>query len=106
MHFKYFLLLDVSFNKEVMQVKLMRLPTFKFTEAATRRVVEKKTVLQNFAIFKGKHLCWSLFLIKKTPALIFSCQYSEKNNYFEKHLRMAASELKSIPVKIAVFSYQ
>ena len=25
---------------------------------------EKKIVLKNFAIFSGKHLCWSLFLIK------------------------------------------
>ena len=24
----------------------------------------KKGVLKNFAIFTGKHLCWSLFLIK------------------------------------------
>ena len=26
----------------------------------------KKAVLKNFAVFKGKHLCWSLFLLK-TP---------------------------------------
>ena len=24
----------------------------------------KKAVLKNFAIFTGKHLCWSLFLVK------------------------------------------
>ena len=27
-------------------------------------VFYKKVVLKNFAIFIGKHLCWSLFLIK------------------------------------------
>ena len=28
------------------------------------KVLYKKAVLKNFAIFTGKHLCWSLFLIK------------------------------------------
>ena len=28
------------------------------------KVLYKKAVLKNFAIFAGKHLCWSLFLIK------------------------------------------
>ena len=28
------------------------------------QVFFKKTVLKNFAIFTGKHLCWSLFIIK------------------------------------------
>ena len=27
-------------------------------------VLYKKSILRNFAIFTGKHLCWSLFLIK------------------------------------------
>ena len=47
--------------------------------------VQKKGVLKNFAIFTGKHLCWSLFLIiklenfryatllKKAPTQMLSC---------------------------------
>ena len=31
------------------------------------KVYCKKRVLKNFAKFTGKHLCWSLFLIKETP---------------------------------------
>ena len=33
----------------------------KLTKAATEGVLKKKAVLKNFAIFTGKHLCWSLF---------------------------------------------
>ena len=40
----------------------------------------KKAALKNLAIFTGKHLRWSLFLIK-LQAL---------NTYFEKYLRTAA----------------
>ena len=40
----------------------------------------KKAVLQNFAIFTGKHLCWCLILIK-----------FQAFRYFEKHLRTVAS---------------
>ena len=41
----------------------------------------KKTVLKNFEIFLGKHLCWSFFLINE----VF------KNTYFEEHLRTTIS---------------
>ena len=64
----------------------------------------KIPVLKNFAIFPGKHLCWSFFLIKFRPrglqfyykedsTQLFSCEYCEnfKNTYFEEHLPMAAS---------------
>ena len=53
-------------------------------------------VLNNFAIFTGKHLCWSLFSIKLRPealqetlAQIFSSEYSEifKNSFFIVHYR-------------------
>ena len=49
---------------------------------------------KNFAIFTRKHLCWSLFQIKKTRTQMFSCEYWEisENTYFEEHLRTAASE--------------
>ena len=62
-------------------------------EAATRDVIEK-VVIKNFAIFTGKHLCWSLFL-KETPIKVFSCEYCEifKNTYFEKNLRTTASAI-------------
>ena len=40
-----------------------------------------KAVLKNFTIFTGKHLCWSLLLIKL-----------QAFRSFEKHLRTAASE--------------
>ena len=33
-------------------------------KSSNRRYSIKKTVLKNFAIFTGRHLCWSLFLIK------------------------------------------
>ena len=38
-----------------------------------------KSVLKNFANFTGKHLCWSLFLLKL-----------QAYTYFEEHLRTAA----------------
>ena len=50
-----------------------------------------------FANFLGKHLCWSLFLIKplkkETPTLVFSCETCEifKDTYFEEHLRTTTS---------------
>ena len=59
----------------------------------------KKGVLKDFANFKGKHLCWSLFLIKLQafrPATLLKedsnieifCEISEifKNTYFEECL--------------------
>ena len=60
----------------------------------------KKAACRYFAIFIGKHLFCSLFLIKlpgallkKTPAQVFPCEYFEihKNTYFGKHLRTAVS---------------
>ena len=58
----------------------------------------KKGIFKNFANFTGKHLWWSLLLIKlqairKTPTRVLSCNICEifKNNYFEEHLRTTAS---------------
>ena len=58
----------------------------------------KKGVLPNFPNFPGKHLWWSLFLIKliffkgDTPTQVFSCGICEifKNTYFEDHLPTTA----------------
>ena len=49
-----------------------------------------KTFLKNFAIFTGKHLCWSLFLIK-----LFSWEYYEifKNTFFVEHQLTSASKM-------------
>ena len=56
----------------------------------------KKAVLKNVAIFIGKQLRWSLYLIK-LEAKLFSCEYCKmfKNTYHEEHLRTAASEVSA-----------
>ena len=53
----------------------------------------EKAVLKNFATFTGKHLYWSLLLIKDSTQ-VFSCEYCENfmNSYFEERLPTAASE--------------
>ena len=45
--------------------------------------------LKNFANFTGKHLCWSLFLIKKLQHRCFPVKFEQifKNTYFTEHLR-------------------
>ena len=57
-------------------------------EAAVRRF-SSKYVIKSFKIFTGKHLCWSLFLIKlqlysiETPTQLFFCVYCDIcNNVF------------------------
>ena len=64
---------------------------------------KKKSVLRNFAKFKGKHLCQSLFfnkvtglslqLLKKTLAQVFPCEFCEisKNTFLMKHLQATSS---------------
>ena len=63
-------------------------------------VFYKKAVLKNFAIFRGKTLCWSLFLINvaghpatlnETPTQAFSCGYCKifQNIFFEEHIQKA-----------------
>ena len=56
----------------------------------------KKGVLKNFAIFTGKHLCWSLFADLQVCNFIkkkLQCWCCEifKNTYSEEHLRTTAS---------------
>ena len=77
------------------------------TEAATWGVSTlKNSGFKNIAIFTGKHLWCSIFLIKlqvfrlatylkETPTPVFSCEYYKivKETYFEKHLQTAASVL-------------
>ena len=50
------------------------------TQKQPPEVFYKKAAFDNFAIFTGKHLFWSLFSL-----LCF------KNTYFEEHLRTATS---------------
>ena len=69
----------------------------------------KTGVLKNFANFTGKHLCWSLFLIKlqvfqvcsfikKSPTQVFFCEICEifKIIYFYRTPLEAASDISSI----------
>ena len=73
-----------------------------------------KIYVKNLAMFTGKYLCWSYFLIQlqgcRTAILlerdlttqVLSCEYCKifKNTYFEEHLRMAASVLLIIELPI------
>ena len=66
-----------------------------------------------FRGFTGKHLCWSLFLIKlqalqlyfkTSPTQVFFCKFWEifKNTFFTEHLRTTAFECKVFVRKILV----
>ena len=66
-------------------------------------------VLKHFAIFTGKHLCWSLFLIKQqacnfikkeTPTQVFSCEHYEnfKNSFFTEHFGWLLHFVISFPL--------
>ena len=59
--------------------------------------------LKNFVIFTGKHLCWSILLIKLQACKFVGKRLKHwcfplhvrkifKNTYFEKHHRAAASD--------------
>ena len=53
----------------------------------------EKAVLKYFAIFTGKHLCWSLLLIDCGTDLQFSCEYCKTfmNTYFDENLGTTVS---------------
>ena len=74
------------------------------SRSSHRRCSKEKAVLKNFAIFTGKHVRWSLFLIelqfwgpaivlKETTEKVFFCAYCEifKNTYFQEKLQTTAS---------------
>ena len=59
-----------------------------------REVFYKKAIIRNFAIFTGKNLCWSLFIIiiqsfrpatllKRDSAPVVSCEYFISKKIFE-----------------------
>ena len=59
-------------------------------------------VLKNFSICTGKHLCWSLFLIKLVNIVN---NFNEVNNNFNKNITLLKKRLqyKCLPVNIAKF---
>ena len=59
-------------------------------------------VLKNFSICTGKHLCWSLFLIKLVNTVN---NFNEVNNNFNKNITLLKKRLqyKCLPVNIAKF---
>ena len=72
----------------------------KLATTGTEEVFYKKAVLNNFAIFSGKHLCPSVFLgspfyEKETPTQVFSSEYCEIFNktYLIEHLQTAAAKI-------------
>ena len=83
-------LLFINTNKKKVSIMRSMLWSLRDREGHRRRSV-KKFFVKDFAIFKEKNLCWSLF--KETPTQLFSCEYCEilKNSYFEEHLSRAAS---------------
>ena len=62
----------------------------------------KVGVLENSAIFAGKYLCWSLFLIKLHSVQVFSCAYCEifKNRVFYRTTPAAASDISRCEISI------
>ena len=76
----------------------------------------KRAVVKNFAIFTGKHLCWSLFLmklqawrpailLKRDPTQVFYYEYLEifKNTFSEKHMQTAAFAYVIFYAKFQIF---
>ena len=86
----------------------IRLVLFFWVRRSSHRRCSIKKGLKNFARFTGRHLCWSLFLIKLQawgPEVISGEYYDIwKNTYFEEHLRTIASEeyifFPSLPCKL------
>ena len=77
-----------------------------YVQKQPTKVFFKKGILKNFANLTGKHMCWSLFLIKlqawgpvtllkrdsNTDVFLWNYQ-NLTNTYFEEHLRMAADQM-------------
>ena len=71
------------------------------TRSSRFQMFLKIGVLENLAIFTGKHLCRCLklqafrfaTLLKRDTTQVFSCEYYElfSSSYFKEHLQMAAS---------------
>ena len=93
--------LKKSIKKTIFLVRVaQRYCFYLFRSSHWRCSIKKKPVPKNCAIFIGKHLRWSLFLIKffnklyqkETPTQVLSSEYCEvfKNTNFEEHLPATA----------------
>ena len=74
---------------------------FEKIRSSRQQMFLKIGVLKNFAIFRGKHLCWSLFLLK-LHACNFPVNITKffKNSFFCKTSPVATSEkFRNFPVK-------
>ena len=71
-------------------------------EAATRGVLQKKSIPEKFAIVTGKQLFWSLFLSNvlwkndSNIGVFLWILEIYKNTYFTEHLQTAGSVLQTI----------
>ena len=94
---------EVLFLERRLSTRLYRQPTLRFRSSCSQIFIEI-SVLKNFAIFTGKHLCWSLFLrnlqvlkpaslLKRDFNKVFSCGYCEifKNNFSYRTPLVASS---------------
>ena len=98
------LLLDTERDVDLNELILILINNLR---SSPRRCSLRKGVLRNFAKFRGKHLCQSLFfnkiiglmpqvcnfIQKETMAQVFSCKFCEisKNTFFTKQLQENAS---------------
>ena len=90
-------LFDFWFENKLFQFLSISMSFFrsipdKFRSSRSQRFL-KISVLKNFANFTGKHLCWSLFLIKRQ---LFSCEICEifKNIFFFQNTSGCFGKLK------------
>ena len=88
---------DFNFLVPIFRPSLFRVVLFFYISvygSNHRRCSVKKDVLENFANYTGKHLCWSLLLLKGDSNLGAFCEICEffKSPYFEERLRTAPSE--------------
>ena len=81
----------MNLNCESSNLKCIAAHIYYFSKSRSshQRCSRKKAVLKIFALFTGKHLCWSLFL---TKLQVFAAKITYfEITYFEEHLRAAAS---------------
>ena len=64
-------------------------------------VFYKKAVFRNFAIFTGKHLCWSLFF--KKLAFCQACNFTKKRLQYRCFSVNIAKFLRTLPVLLLLF---
>ena len=89
----------------------------KFLEAATARVLHvffNKGILKNYAIFTGKHLCWSLFFLmfqacnfikKSLQQRYFPVNFAKffRTHFFREHLRWLLLSIHEREIGIVPF---